>query len=289
MREEDKRKRDEVQKKKELEDENRKKRAAEAFSKFFVPKKKIDASVAVDDASKDTVECGPSSAVVKSNFIPFQIRERMKVAPCVRLQIDKDQLKTLDESLKTVKPLNELYLSELKNGLHKPSFSSSTWPLEEKDDDDDVSILGELMLNLTPRRFLNDSIVLDELDGAGEDIQMSDSDKKMKQRAKYLMFIENRRPAYHGTWCKKTTKISARRPFAQDPVKYFFIYTFWSFYNLLFYFTRNFSIMKLIPMMNGKKKKNLVSLSTVVTARRRKKLMRKNMKLIMTSLFHTVI
>lgn len=34
------------------------------------------------------------------------------------------------------------------------------------------------------------------------------------------MFCENRRPAYHGTWRKKSNKVYARRPFAQDQ-KYF--------------------------------------------------------------------
>ena len=32
------------------------------------------------------------------------------------------------------------------------------------------------------------------------------------------MFCENRRPAFYGTWRKKSGKVYARRPFAQDEV-----------------------------------------------------------------------
>jgi chromatin assembly factor 1 subunit A len=58
----------------------------------------------------------------------------------------------------------------------------------------------------------------DELEGVGEDIQTDESKVKMRYRAKYLMFNENRRPAYYGTWRKKSKTITARRPFLQDQV-----------------------------------------------------------------------
>lgn len=133
-REEEKRKRDDVQKKKENEAEMRKKQAA-TFSKFFVAKKKNDTSLVEDETSKDSAESGDTIGVVKSNFMPFQIRERMKVAPCVRFQIERNQLNVLDECLKEVKPLKELYIQELKSGLHKPKTSPKTWQSEDKDDE----------------------------------------------------------------------------------------------------------------------------------------------------------
>lgn len=42
--------------------------------------------------------------------------------------------------------------------------------------------------------------------------------KKQKYRAKCLMFKENRRPAYYGTWQKKSALVGPRRPFAKDEV-----------------------------------------------------------------------
>lgn len=35
-------------------------------------------------------------------------------------------------------------------------------------------------------------------------------------RAKFLHFCDNRRPAYWGTWSKKSVAVSGRRPFAKD-------------------------------------------------------------------------
>lgn len=40
----------------------------------------------------------------------------------------------------------------------------------------------------------------------------------MKHRTKFLFFHENKRPAYHGTWRKKSSSVRGRRPFAQDVV-----------------------------------------------------------------------
>lgn len=55
----------------------------------------------------------------------------------------------------------------------------------------------------------------DELQGAGEDIK---GDETKIYRAKRLLFVENRRPAYFGTWRKKSSTITARRPLAVDTV-----------------------------------------------------------------------
>lgn len=39
---------------------------------------------------------------------------------------------------------------------------------------------------------------------------------KKKYRAKFLHFHENRRPAYYGTWRKKSKKVSGKNPFGVD-------------------------------------------------------------------------
>lgn len=122
-----------------MDEEKRKKQAAQAFSKFFVPKRKADAPIVDDDTSKESAESA-ESAGVKSNFMPFQVRERMMLAPCVRLQIGKEKLKALDGSLNSGKSLAELYVNLLKSGAHKPISTESTWPMEDKEDDDVVAI-----------------------------------------------------------------------------------------------------------------------------------------------------
>ena len=44
------------------------------------------------------------------------------------------------------------------------------------------------------------------------------SSTKRRMKAKFFKFQENYRPAYYGTWRKKTTHISARRPLGKDTV-----------------------------------------------------------------------
>lgn len=72
--------------------------------------------------------------------------------------------------------------------------------------------------------MLNIHYSLDDFEGAGENIQAyleaEDLQSKMKHRTKFFLFNENRRPAFKGTWRKKTSVISARHPLRQDPVSH---------------------------------------------------------------------
>jgi chromatin assembly factor 1 subunit A len=49
-------------------------------------------------------------------------------------------------------------------------------------------------------------------------VESSFKSLKKMYRAKYLKFKENQRPAYYGTWRKKSQSISGRTPFAMDDV-----------------------------------------------------------------------
>ncbi|CAG9808302.1 unnamed protein product [Chironomus riparius] len=189
--------REEEKKKKEMEkikDEERKKKAAQAFTKFFVAKKKNDPQID-DDASKESAEC---SDVAIGNFMPFQIHGKMRLAPRIRNEISKAQKECLDEILKSDGSKidrSKLYIQQLKSVDYVPKSSTKTWPEEDKDDD---------------------IVIVDELEGVGEDIKEDEAHSKIKYRAKLLLFKENRRPAYYGTWRKKSKSITARRPFVQD-------------------------------------------------------------------------
>lgn len=71
----------------------------------------------------------------------------MMVAPCVRLQIEKEKLKALEDSLNSGKSLAELYTHLLKSGAHKPISTESTWPMEDKEDDD-IVVIGKIVYPL---------------------------------------------------------------------------------------------------------------------------------------------
>lgn len=62
--------------------------------------------------------------------------------------------------------------------------------------------------------FLAESVV-DE-DSNNEPQEINKKIRNKLQKAKLLQFHENRRPAYWGTWRKKSVKVTPRRPFLKD-------------------------------------------------------------------------
>uniref|UniRef100_A0A2A4K782 Chromatin assembly factor 1 subunit A dimerization domain-containing protein n=1 Tax=Heliothis virescens TaxID=7102 RepID=A0A2A4K782_HELVI len=187
-REEEKRKKQEALELEKQEQELKKKKAAEAFVNFFVPKQKSEKEQATD------------SCISKTSMLSnFMIKNDMRLAPLVRVDLSEEKKEDL-VSLIQKQTVSEkgLYLKCLKEGTSKPLSSGKTWPLSDKDDD--------VM------------IVEDELpmpDDAGE-ILTCESVQREKLRPKLLSFHENRRPPYWGTWRKKSASVKPRRPFGQD-------------------------------------------------------------------------
>ncbi|KAG7300299.1 hypothetical protein JYU34_015887 [Plutella xylostella] len=185
-REEERRKRQEALDLEKQEQELKKKKAAEAFANFFVPKQKME---------KDQSVIGP---VIQNNMLSsFTLKSDMRLAPTVRLELSVERKKTLEEFLKKQDVAeNKLYVKSLKTPDVKPGSCGKTWPLDDKDDV---------------------VIVEDELqppDGLGEVI--CESSVREKLRPKLLSFHENRRPPYWGTWRKRSGAVGPRTPFAQD-------------------------------------------------------------------------
>lgn len=136
-REEEKRKKQEAIEQEKLEQEQKKKKAAEAFVSFFVPKQKAE-------KDQDTIK-----GVSQNNMLScFAIKSDMRLAPITRVNLNDDSKKTLDSVLLEQNvPENMLYIKSLKSGLKKPLSDGKTWPLSDKDDDD-VIIVGKLVHNL---------------------------------------------------------------------------------------------------------------------------------------------
>ncbi|CAK9804527.1 Chromatin assembly factor 1 subunit A [Anthophora plagiata] len=176
-REEEKKKREEEK----LEAERRKQKAASNFTSFFVAKKQ-----------EKSVE-GENGTEVR-NFMPFEVKADMKVAPvCRRILSEQDKL-SLDETCNEGnRSKSDLYLSEIKDKKIIPRKSSRTWPLEAKDE----------------------VIILDEENDGSCDIVNEDVSVE-KRRPKLLQFCENQRPPYWGTWRKRSGNIHPRRPFSKD-------------------------------------------------------------------------
>ncbi|KOX76562.1 Chromatin assembly factor 1 subunit A-A [Melipona quadrifasciata] len=182
--EEERRRKEEEKRKKEeekLEAERKKQKAATTFTSFFVAKKQ-----------EKSVENESTSEM--KNFMPFEVKGDMKIAPvCRRLLTEQEKL-LLDEkynegSIQVI----DLYVSELKDKRIVPRKSSKTWPLETKDD---VILLEED--NDCSSNIVNQNVIVE------------------KQRPKLLQFSENQRPPYWGTWRKHSKIINPRRPFFKD-------------------------------------------------------------------------
>ncbi|XP_049872051.1 glutamic acid-rich protein-like [Pectinophora gossypiella] len=185
-REEEKRKKQEALELEKQEQELKKKKAAEAFVNFFVPKQKVERETSVGPVSK--------SSLLSS----FTIKVDMRLAPTTRADLTDEKREVLDKFLDDQSGSEKMYLKCLKDGSAKPLSSGKTWPLDDKDDE--VMIIED---ELPP------------IDGAGEVITCESAPRE-KLRPKLFSFHENRRPPYWGTWRKKSPFIKPRRPFGQD-------------------------------------------------------------------------
>ncbi|XP_037040689.1 chromatin assembly factor 1 subunit A [Bradysia coprophila] len=164
----------------------KKRKEAEAFTKFFA--KKSNKSSEYDKMDVDDVE-------VTLNFMPFRVKPDMRLAPIVRRQLSPTRKSQFDgEVLNSTesRPTTDLYIQSLRNGGRTTEKQGKTWPSEDNNDD---------------------VILLDELEGS---TSIEESSAIQKYRAKFFKFEENRRPPYYGTWQKKSSVITPRRPFATD-------------------------------------------------------------------------
>ncbi|XP_063627294.1 chromatin assembly factor 1 subunit A-like [Cydia splendana] len=185
-REEEKRKKQEALELEKQEQELKKKKAAEAFVNFFVPKQK---------------EKEPKAVVSQNSILSsFTIKADMRLAPFIRVELSDMQKKDMDELMSDQKSgEKDLYLKNLKKEGVKTGFSGKTWPLTDKEDDDVMIIEDELP----------------PIEGADEILACEEATRE-KLRPKLFSFHENKRPPYWGTWRKKSAFVTARRPFGQE-------------------------------------------------------------------------
>lgn len=115
-----------------LEKELKKKKAAEAFAKFFVPNTKSEMKKS-NESLNDTTDF---------NFMPFAVKSDMRMAPHCRVEFTDQNKINLDNKLNSDVDKNELYLNELKNG--KPvGKSTRTYEMVSNDqEDEDVVVVG---------------------------------------------------------------------------------------------------------------------------------------------------
>ncbi|KFQ32556.1 Chromatin assembly factor 1 subunit A, partial [Merops nubicus] len=123
-------------------------------------------------------------------FAPFEIKENMVLAPLCRIALDPDFLDQLDKLLHAQNS-DISFLRDLK--WRKPRKSGPTFVNNSTDtvNSDVVVVVDNCKTDAVPERG-------------------------KFGRMKLLQFCENHRPAYWGTWNKKTTVISPRNPWSKD-------------------------------------------------------------------------
>ena len=198
---------EEEKKQQEEAEKEKAKKTAEAFTNFF---KKSEPRVVKESVQEVTEVEEPANG-----FTPFRVKENMKMAPLVRADTEKAK-KSID-SLDMPSGPDGMYLALLHKN-YVVGKQGKTWPYEKSKEDDDIEILDDE----DPDEYDPE----DDLDQTNVNIIMrKDGDKNVKiPRVKLFKFHENRRPAYWGTWTKKSLKISGRRPFAMDEERFEYDY-----------------------------------------------------------------
>lgn len=137
--EEEQRRKNDERKRKEQEKEEaelKKRRAAEAFTKFFVNK--------ATSSSRKTRSIEDSEDLTLA-FRPFQVKDDMRIAPISRVHFTEVRHRQLDEYLvpnENSKSSPPLYLEEMRSGQIIPG--ASIHPVSDNEsEDDDMIIVGK--------------------------------------------------------------------------------------------------------------------------------------------------
>jgi chromatin assembly factor 1 subunit A len=90
---------------------------------FFVAKKPVESKPEEENKTE------------QSNFMPFEIKADMRVAPLIRRNLSKNEKINLDEVIMSSNVnKSKLYINEIKNKIYNIKKSGRTWPFEANDD-----------------------------------------------------------------------------------------------------------------------------------------------------------
>ncbi|XP_032087147.1 chromatin assembly factor 1 subunit A [Thamnophis elegans] len=123
-------------------------------------------------------------------FAPFEIKENMVLAPLCRVPFDQELSDRMDRSVEE-QSCELSFLEELKSRDARKSEPTLACSPSADEINSDVVIVSSSQAEDAPER-------------------------KKFGRMKLLQFCENHRPAYWGTWNKRTSAIRPRNPWAKD-------------------------------------------------------------------------
>lgn len=139
LKEEERKRREEEKRQREEAEVNKNRKTAAAFAKFFVPKKADTKAADFEMADKDV-------PVQVQQFMSFQIKGDMKVAPITRSHLSQQQRTELESGLLSNVDKRNLYLNELKTAKHVAQQQGKTWSSIDEEAqselEDEIFLLG---------------------------------------------------------------------------------------------------------------------------------------------------
>ena len=192
------------------------------------------------NASDDQID----SKIRSCHLSQFLIKKNMRIAPLLRSCLIEANKMKLDKILKCSiwEEMQGTYLNLLKSKEYVPSSSGHTWPVkdigksqdtidcdnecesQDNDEDDAEDQTVKSLLELDQSKIVEIDIPDDDIEAERKIMNASSNGVNTvkpnnmfcKTKAKLLQFYENERPAYWGTWSKKSSVVGPRRPFAKD-------------------------------------------------------------------------
>ena len=161
--------------------------------------RKKDKEQAEQERFKNFFVCKPISSkrqesfcpTIDSRFVPFQIKENMKLASLPFKQIDYEEFDAYLSSENPEFDSNTL-IAEMKYRRHRNKNKTQPMELQKQCENDIVVVTG----------------------GGGD--KLCRATQPVTVRFKLLQFAENQRPAYFGTFFKRSSLVTGRRPLGMD-------------------------------------------------------------------------
>ncbi|KAF9969748.1 Chromatin assembly factor 1, subunit A [Actinomortierella ambigua] len=221
--------REEAKKKKEEEDRLRKEQTAQRFVGFFKQAQPLQMKKSAQQQEADNMkQANPSLAGFLDLFQPFHVKANATLAPINRfarpLDADFEQLVLsptdidLDDTSNAVPmPLDAKQARQAVQALFpRGSRSSGSGMDQDKEgghNNKKKSVPREYR-TMTVKELIQSGVLLQDQDEDPESVYNHKNIPALRMRL--LQFAENYRPAYYGTWSKRSDKVTGRRHLGKD-------------------------------------------------------------------------
>ncbi|KAF9156593.1 Chromatin assembly factor 1, subunit A [Actinomortierella ambigua] len=230
QKEAEKQQREEAKKKREEEDRLRKEQTAQRFVGFFKQAQPMQAKRTAQQQEADNMkQANPSLAGFFDLFQPFHVKANATLAPINRfarpLAADFEQLVLsptdvdLDGASSDAAVPMPLEVDQARRAVRVMLRRSSLVDHNKMDQDSNYhsskkKAVPQEYRTMTVKELIQSGVLLQDQDEDPESMFNHKSIPALKMRL--IQFAENYRPAYYGTWSKRSDKVTGRRHLGRD-------------------------------------------------------------------------